>query len=645
MEPNRIFGRVGCDPGDADGVRKVLMRQGSSFKIPLVLAGIWLVTLAYGGQAHPLGGDDDGAVRVASAAERGGGARGVADDDDDDEPKDYWAPIPFDRTNFEEVRQQVKKRYIDPVDAESWAYAQAASWAVSSHDEDNRLLLPESFYRERRDDPNEKGLLKGEVTKLHPGDPFVILGESEVKEEDDKRRLSDDEIRALRKRQQDRSRALKQAWLATDFSAKDFDRVMGFIKREFEPAGDWTYKKAWVAAAQGYLYSLDPHSSLVAKSAWEDSTRKTTDSSFDGIGAILTKRPDSDYTLVESPIQGQPAVKAGLRAGDQIIEVDGKDIKGESLSKVVSRIRGERGTAVKLKLLREGHPAAIEISIVRARIAIKNVSGFLVDHHTDVGYIKVTGFVRTTDIELERVYRELEAKTQSGHLRGLILDLRNNSGGRLNQGIRVSDRFIGDGLIVSVKNRNTREDEMYRATTTGSWDVPMVVLVNDGTASAAEIVASAIQDNKRGIVIGDRTFGKASVQTLYSPILQDDYYIKLTVARYYSPSGRTVQVMGVRPDIEVTPEIDGVMPLGFREENLSGHLAPLDFDYRSANHHAARRAEACVASTGIARKVYEADPNPALKFDYQLMYGADVLECLGADGLVLQQHTPTPTTP
>ncbi|TNF25744.1 MAG: S41 family peptidase [Deltaproteobacteria bacterium] len=635
------------------GTRENSMRRGAAYQgiLPvlfLLLAGALVVACGAerdGLEAQPISlasSSGDGVALfpgVAITGEATVAAEGDTDEDDD-EAKDYWAPIPFDRTNFEEVRQQVRKRYIDPSVDEPWAYVNAASWALASPEEGGKLLFPEAFYEARKDDPDEKGLLKGKVSKLHPSDPFVILDESTEKVEDEKKRLSDDEIRELRAKQQARQRALKEAWTATGFGAKDFDRVMAYIKREMKPSDGWSIKKAWVAAGQGYLYALDPHSSLIAKSAWDDSIKKTTDSSFDGIGAILTRRPDSDYTTVESPIEGQPAVSAGLRAGDTIIKIDGKDIKGESLNKVVSRIRGKRGTEVILTVLREGEPDPKDISITRAHIAIKNVQGHLVDQHSDIGYIKVTGFVRTTDLELERVYRDLEGQTRSGHLRGLVLDLRNNSGGLLNQGIQVSDRFVSGGTIVSVKNRNSRDDEVYPAKASGTWDVPLVVLVNDGTASAAEIVASAIQDNHRGLIVGDRTFGKASVQTLYSPILQDDYYIKLTVARYYSPSGRTLQVTGVIPDVKVAPEIDGKMPLGFREENLAGHLVPLDFDYVSANKDDAERARACADSQGIVKKLHDADPNPAIKFDYQLMYAADLLECSIADHAVVQNQTP-----
>jgi len=557
-----------------------------------------------------------------------GAAEGLAADDDDEDSKDYWKDIVFGRPNFDEVRQQVQKRYIDPSYDETWAFAQAATFAVGTNEARPLMLFPEAFYKARKDDPREKGALQGKMLKISPSDGYVLLEESKAKVEDkSKKRLSDDEIRALRDWQMDRSRALHAAWDAIDFDKDGFDRVMDFVQREFAGAKGWTMKTAWVAAAQGYLYALDPHSSMVAKTAWDDSTKKTQDSSFEGIGAVLTQRPDSEYTIVESPIEGQPAVRAGLRAGDMIIAVDGKDIKGESLSKVVSRIRGPSGSPVVLTVQREGDPENKKLSITRSKIAMKNVQGSLVDKHSDIAVIKVTGFVKTTDDDLVAEVDRLEKLTKSGKLRGLVLDLRNNSGGLLNQGIKMGDRFIKDGIIVTVKNRNSSEDEVYKASEGDEWDFPMVVLVNDGSASAAEIVASALQDNQRAIVVGDRTFGKASVQTLFQPLLQDDYYIKMTVARYYAPSGRTRQLKGVVPDVIAPPEVDGKMPLGFREENLSGHLVPLDGEYLSANKAAAERAVACAAKNGIARKTHLADPNPAIKFDWQLNYGADILEC------------------
>ncbi|MDP6944044.1 MAG: S41 family peptidase, partial [Myxococcota bacterium] len=243
------------------------------------------------------------------------------------------------------------------------------------------------------------------------------------------------------------------------------------------------------------------------------------------------------------------------------------------------------------------------------------------------GRIKISGFVPTTEDEMIRAYRKLSAQAPGGKLKGLILDLRNNSGGLLKQGILVADRFLRRGVIVSVKNRG-EADEVYSAETRDYWHLPLVVLVNDGSASASEIVASAIQDNGRGVILGDRTFGKASVQTLFSPLLRDDYYIKLSVARYYRPSGNTLQVVGVMPDELVPPDFGGDMPLGFREENLSNHLAPLASERHEPNVAWTAKLQDCVLASGVTAKIHARDPNPAVKFDNQLMVAADYLQCM-----------------
>ena len=436
---------------------------------------------------------------------------------------------------------------------------------------------------------------------------------------------------------QARRRLLEAEWAKISFSETSLTAVLNHIRGQIgggdegkpKPVSEADMKPYYVSAAQGYLYSLDPHSSLVSAEAWEESTRSTTDSSFEGIGAILTQR--SGETIVESPLEGRPAHEAGMRAGDVIIQVDGKPIAGLPLHKVVERIRGKQGTTVVLTVRREGEPEPKEFPIVRAHIDIKNVSGRLLEpHHAGIGYIKVTGFVPTTTQEIKRVWGELQAETARLHngekLRGLVFDLRGNSGGLLRQGVQVADLFLPSGTIVEVKNR-VRRDEVYRAHTAGTWDIPLIMLVNDGSASASEIVASAIQDNKRGLLVGDRTFGKASVQTLFSPILRKDYYIKLTIARYYSPSGRTIQVTGVNPDFLVPPDVGGDMPLGFREENLSHHLAPLDAKYTSPSETVAGQVKACANVRGIAEKLHANDPNPQIKFDYQLMKAADYMEC------------------
>jgi C-terminal processing protease CtpA/Prc len=223
----------------------------------------------------------------------------------------------------------------------------------------------------------------------------------------------------------------------------------------------------------------------------------------------------------------------------------------------------------------------------------------------------------------------------------LVFDLRDNSGGLLRQGIDIADLFLKRGKIVSVRSRN-RGDEPSNAHRRPYWDVPLTVLVNDGSASASEIVASAIQDNQRGLLVGDRTFGKASVQQLMDPIpqfVERKYWIKLTVARYYSPSGRTIQVVGVNPELRVPPEAGGDYPLGYREEDLSNYLKPIEAVYQSPNQRLAGKVKACSEKRGIAEQIHAADPNPQIKFDFQLMKAADYLEC--AIDLQAQEATTT----
>ena len=618
--------------------------------IPIALAAILaLAGLAYLGNQSPSAAGSSQEETLASRSEvplvaqpnrvgvpvtgSPGAAAKVLAQADEDERKDYWAAIDFDRGNFEEVRNFVRERYIESSINDSRAYSQAAAFALASDEAEVYLLFPKAFYKARKNHPDEEGLLLGKAHYLSKGAKFVILEEVPRKDEE-RKRLSDDEIRELRNKDRQRTKQLESAWASTGFDVDDFNAVLAFTAKRLGkkklPKGEantWSIKKAWVAATQGYLYSLDPHSSLIAKQAWEDSTREITDASFEGIGAILTRRPDSEYTIVESPLEGQPAVAAGLRAGDVIVSVDGQSIKGELLPKVVSRIRGPKGTPVVLVVERVGEPKPLPISITRSRIEMKNIQASMVPHHPGVGRIKINGFVPTTEAAMVTAFEELSAKSPGGKLRGLVMDLRNNSGGLLKQGINVADRFLERGVIVSVKNRG-EPDEVYKANRSDAWRLPLVVLVNDGSASASEIVASAIQDNGRGIVLGDRTFGKASVQTLFSPLLRDDYYIKLSVARYYRPSGRTLQVVGVQPDALIPPEVDGDMPLGFREENLSNHLAPLDSLRRGQNAAYTAKLEACVKRSGRTKRLHAQDPNPAVKFDNQLMVAADYLACM-----------------
>jgi C-terminal peptidase prc len=559
------------------------------------------------------------------------------EDEEEEEGKDYWKGVEFTRENFEEVQNFVRVNYIDPGTSEDRAFGEACNYALLGLNQPH-TLLPTQFYKARKGHKDEEGALDGKAKRFGKRNKLTLLrlkdlSEEEEEEEEPRKRLTDDEIREARENYKTRQTLLEKTWKSISFTSADLETCialgMKLGKKDKEQNHEELNRDLWLWSSQGFLRSLDPHSAVVSAKAWEESTQKTTDSSFDGIGAILTQR--DGQTMIENPIEGQPAYGAGLRSGDVIVKVDGKSIKGQPLGKVVQQIRGPKNTEVVLTVRREGEPSDLQIPIVRAYIEIQNVQSRMVKDHPGIGYVKLSGFVPTSAARLRKAVEALSSQTLRGSLRGLILDLRSNSGGLLQQAVEIGDMFVKEGDIVSVRDRlrGGRGDKVYEAHSKGTYDIPLVVLVNDSSASASEIVAGAVQDNMRGLIVGERTFGKASVQTLFNSHLgPKDYYIKLTVARYYAPSGRTIQVVGIQPDLEVVPVIDKPMPLGFREENLGKHLAAIETEYQSSNVELIKPLEACVKKRGKAEKMHSADPNPQIRFDYQLMKGADYLECL-----------------
>jgi C-terminal peptidase prc len=557
-----------------------------------------------------------------------------------EEETDYWKDVRFGRKHFEEVLEYVRDFYIDDSFDEGRAYAEAANFALMEAVPERPMeLLPEAFFQKRKSNPAEEGALEGKTLKLATTDRFLIheVPSGKNKAAKPKKRLDDEALREHKKKESARARQLEKAWAKVGFNRKDFDRVMGYVREQEKKDARVKLNKVWVAAAQGYLFALDPHSALVNKQAWDESVKETEDGSFDGIGAVLEKRGDD--ILIESPIEGQPAHKVGLRAGDVVLRVDDVDVTGLELMKVVKMIRGPRGTKVKLTIRRLSEPEDMELVVTRAHIEVPNVQGKLLPHHKDVGYVKVTGFVDSTATRLEEEINHLARATTTGTLRGLVIDLRNNPGGLLDAAISVADLFMKKGKIVIVKNSmknslfSLRRDELHEATGEAQFDMPAVVLVNEGSASASEIVASALQENRRALVVGRRTFGKATVQTLLTPRKGAGYYIKLTVSRYYGPSGRTLQAVGVFPDFEVPPEPGQPIPVAFREEDLSHHLKPLEYaDGRKANVDTDAQVGKCLQRRGIAEKLSRKSPNPAIRFDFELFSAADVLECAADQG-------------
>lgn len=328
-------------------------------------------------------------------------------------------------------------------------------------------------------------------------------------------------------------------------------------------------QKLIYGAIKGMVQNLDPHSSFMTKEEHQDLLIETK-GSFTGIGIEITLR-DNVLTVV-SPIEGTPAYEAGLEAGDKIVRIDEKPTTDMTVADAVKLIRGQKGTKVKLTVMREGKEKPLDFTITRDVIPLKSVKSLTLA--PDIGYVRIGNFQSNTAEDCLKVLDSLE---KGRKLKGLVLDLRNNPGGLLSQAIEVSDLFLESGLIVSTKGRNESQNMEVSANKKKNEErnYPIIVLVNGGSASAAEIVAGALQDNKRAVILGTKTFGKGSVQTILP--LSDGSGLRLTTARYYTPSGRSIQVSGIVPDIEVK-FVPALEELGkekrrhVREEDLKGHI-------------------------------------------------------------------------
>lgn len=323
-------------------------------------------------------------------------------------------------------------------------------------------------------------------------------------------------------------------------------------------------------AIQGMVHSLDPHSSFLPPEAFEE-LKVDTKGEFGGLGIVITIQ--KGVLTVISPIEGTPAHEAGVLAGDKIIKVDGESTQDMALWEAVKKMRGPKGTTVEITIARDGVSAPINFKLVRDIIPIVSVKSHVLK--PGYGYIRVTNFQDNTKDELLKALQEMEAGEKK--IKGLVLDLRDNPGGLLDQAAQVTDVFLEKGDIVTIKGRLKRHTKVYKAhVNTVKRDFPMVVLINGGSASASEIVAGALQDHKRALLLGTTSFGKGSVQTVET--LRDGYGLKFTIARYYTPSGRSIQAQGIVPDLVVKQRIldtkdaaDGEAGL-LKEKDLKNHL-------------------------------------------------------------------------
>jgi carboxyl-terminal processing protease len=321
-----------------------------------------------------------------------------------------------------------------------------------------------------------------------------------------------------------------------------FANVLAIVQKNYvEPVST---KQLINGAITGMLANLDPHSAYLTPDLYRDLEVETR-GSFGGLGIEITMK--NDLLTVVSPIEGTPAYEAGIKAGDQIIKIDSDFTKGMTLTEAVKMMRGPKGSKIRLTLHREGVPDLFTVSVIRDVIKIKSVKAKQLKN--GYGYVRITTFQDGTTEDVQKAIEEFRKETR-GPVKGMVLDLRDNPGGLLNQAVSVSDDFLDGGLIVYTQGRQENQQQKYFAHKKKDFGgFPMVVLVNGGSASASEIVAGALQDQRRAIIEGTQTFGKGSVQTILP--LDDQSALRLTTARYFTPNGRSIQAVGITPDVVV----------------------------------------------------------------------------------------------
>jgi carboxyl-terminal processing protease len=384
-----------------------------------------------------------------------------------------------------------------------------------------------------------------------------------------------------------------------------FTDVLAIVKKNYVEEVDT--KKLIYGAINGMLSSLDPHSSFMPPDMYKE-MKIDTKGSFGGLGIEITIK--DGFLTVISPIEDTPAFKSGIKAGDQILKIEDKFTKDMSIMDAVKRMRGPKGTKVTITVMREGFEKPKEFTITRDIIQIKSVKFKTLD--AGYGYIRIAQFQEKTDEDLSKALKTLKEQN-NGTLKGLILDLRNDPGGLLDQAVKVSDHFIDDGLIVYTAGREP-ESKMKFFAQKGNKEphYPMVALINGGSASASEIVAGALQDHNRAVIMGTQSFGKGSVQTIMP--LSEDSGLRLTTALYYTPNGRSIQAKGIVPDITVE-----AMELASLEKKEGIHIREKDLD----NHFETENKESKTEKKKETQPQFKLDEQ--MRGDYQILRALDLL--------------------
>ncbi|MBX3020708.1 MAG: S41 family peptidase [Bdellovibrionales bacterium] len=368
-----------------------------------------------------------------------------------------------------------------------------------------------------------------------------------------------------------------------------FAKVLNLVQQYYVEEVDT--KKLIYGGIKGMLRELDPHTNFLPPDIYKEFETETS-GEFGGIGIEITVQ--SGILTVISPIEDTPAWKAGIKAGDKIVDIDGESTKGFSLVEAAQRMKGKKGQKIRMGIFREGFDKPKEFVIERGTVKIKSVK--YLDLEEGYAYVRVTSFIENSAPDLEKVLKAHDKKYKG--TKGVIIDLRRNPGGLLDQAVQISDLFLEKGTIVSTMGRNQKEKEVVYAKKAGTLpNFPLIVLIDEYSASASEILAGALQDNKRALIMGHRSFGKGSVQSVVK--LGDGSGLKLTVGRYYTPSGRSIQAYGIVPDIELEDLAADVLDQArvkrdiHREKDMRGHLiGDTDDDANSGPAAATDKAKA-----------------------------------------------------
>lgn len=434
--------------------------------------------------------------------------------------------------------------------------------------------------------------------------PFAVMAQEE-------NRTAGDAAEVIDKKPQSKEETYRQLGLFGDVFAR--------VRAQYvEEVGDEDLVEN---AIQGMLTSLDPHSSYLDDDDFKDMQVQTR-GAFGGLGIEVTM--ENGFVKVVSPIDGTPAYKAGVQSGDFITHLDEEPVLGLSLAEAVDKMRGKVGAPITITVVREGADEAMDIEIIRDIIKIESVKSRV--EEDDIGYLRITTFNQNTMPGLKKAIEEIQ-KEGDEKLIGYVLDLRNNPGGLLDQAIAVSDAFLDKGEIVSTRGRNEKDTKRDNATK-GDYlnGKPMVVLINGGSASASEIVAGALQDHNRAIILGEQSFGKGSVQTIVP--LPGHGAMRLTTARYYTPSGRSIQSEGITPDIEVKPA---------KLEELGGRTRTREGDLRGALENEDKDNESNKSKKKLNALKDKKEAEEEKPQDYQLIRAIDLLRGIILYGEQVQQ--------